>query len=141
MIIFAVAAALAVKDCSLEPTALLRDQCNLSQSLALDAVDHFDCEKRETQSDMNVCSYRDYLRLDIELNKTWNIIIERYKGSNIHEAVLESQRAWLKYRDKQCDIWSKYYEGGTIEALVENTCRSGITKFRISELKQLLENN
>jgi uncharacterized protein YecT (DUF1311 family) len=90
---------------------------------------------------MNVCSYRDYLRLDIELNQTWDVISKRYKGSAVYRPILASQRAWLEYRDKQCAIWSKYYEGGTIEALVENTCRSDITKFRISELKQLLENN
>ena len=131
--------AAAVPDCDRAPTALAQDECRLAESMALDPPP--DCAKRTTQFDLNVCSFREYLRSDIELNRTWDAVGKRHKGSSVFRLVLDSQRAWLSYRDKQCDIWAKWYEGGTIASLVINTCLTDITKFRIEELKQLLDDN
>lgn len=91
---------------------------------------------------MNVCSYRDYLRADIELNRTWDAVTKKIsKDTPVFQTLLDGQRAWLTYRDKQCDVWAKWYEGGTIAALIINTCLTDITKFRAKELSQLLEDN
>ena len=100
------------------------------------------CEKRDTQFDLNVCTFRDYLRADIELNRTWDAASKRVKGmSAVNRDLLAGQRAWLSYRDKQCNIWSKWYEGGSIASQIINSCLTNITKFRTAELKQLLEDN
>src|SRR6185503_17878758 len=139
MIMLALAAAAAVQDCNRAPTAIAKDECELNQSLASDKVQPFDCEGRETQADMNVCSYRDYLRADIELNRTWDAVTKRVgKNARVFRTLLDGQRAWLTYRDKQCEVWAKWYEGGTIAALMVNTCLTDITKFRTKELSQLL---
>jgi uncharacterized protein YecT (DUF1311 family) len=63
----------------------------------------------------------------------------RGAGDTEFGRLLDGQRAWLVYRDKHCSVWEKRYEGGTISSLVVNSCMTGITKFRISELKQMLE--
>ena|SRR5438552_9309012 len=142
MITLVLAAAAAVQDCNRSPTALAKDQCNLNQSLASDRIQPFDCAGRQTQADMNVCSYRDYLRADIELNRTWDAVTKKLNtGHRLFAVLLEGQRAWLTYRNKQCDVMAKWYEGGTIAALMENSCLTDITKFRTKELKQLLEDN
>ena len=98
------------------------------------------CEKRNTQFDMNVCSFRDYLRADVELNGTWDAVTKRLAGQMKSLAILlAGQRAWLTYRDKQCDFWAKWYEGGSIVPAAVNTCLTDITKFRINELGELLK--
>ncbi len=142
MILIALAAAATVQDCNHASNAAAKEECFLNQSLALDNDDHFDCRARETQSNMNVCSYRDYLRADIELNRTWHAVSKRVtKDPSAFRSLLDAQRSWLTYRDKQCDVWSKWYEGGTIVPLMVNSCLTEITKFRTKELGQLLEDN
>jgi len=143
MIALALMAVAAVADCNRLPTTIARDECELSQSLELDEGDRpFDCKGLKTQADMNVCSYRDYLRSDIELNQVWDAVTKRLaRDSSAGRTVLESQRAWLTYRDKQCNVWAKWYEGGTVAALMINNCLTDITKFRTKELAQFLEGN
>jgi uncharacterized protein YecT (DUF1311 family) len=104
--------------------------------------DSADCVKRYSQADMNICSFRDYLRSDIELNRTWNAVTKRLAGQRkVFGTLLAGQRAWLVYRDKQCEVWANWYEGGTVASLMINSCLTDITKFRTKELGQLLENN
>jgi uncharacterized protein YecT (DUF1311 family) len=132
-----VAMAVATLDCERVSGALPQDQCFLTQSMEISA----DCKKRESQADMNICSFRDYLQSDIELNRIWNAVTTRFKKNAISTPLLDGQRAWLRYRDRQCDVWAKFYEGGTIASLAVNSCMTDITKFRTNELKQLLDNN
>jgi uncharacterized protein YecT (DUF1311 family) len=142
MIALLVAAAVAAQDCNRAPTAIAKDECELNESLASDKIQPFDCKGRQTQADMNVCSYRDYLRADIELNRTWDAVTKKIsKDAPLFRTLLAGQRAWLTYRDKQCEVWAKWYEGGTIASLMVNTCLTDITKFRTKELGQLLEDN
>ena len=141
MIVFLLLTAAAIQDCSRKPTATAKDECLLHQSMALDEADHFNCQGRNTQSDLNVCSFRDYLEADIELNRLWSAATKRLAGQpKILGTLLNGQRSWLAYRDKQCDVWAKLYEGGTIASLAVNTCLIDITRFRTKELGQLLEN-
>jgi uncharacterized protein YecT (DUF1311 family) len=101
-----------------------------------------DCVKRYSQFDLNVCSFRDYLHADIELNQTWDAATKRLAGQQkVFRTLLAGQRAWLTYRDKQCDVWAQWYEGGTVASLMINSCLTDITKFRTKELGQLLEEN
>jgi uncharacterized protein YecT (DUF1311 family) len=54
-------------------------------------------------------------------------------------ALLESQRAWLKYRDAQCRFEGYLVRGGTAEPLMVNGCQEQLTKKRTQDLKSLLE--
>lgn len=133
-------------DCDKVSGAIARDRCYLARSMA--ASPPFDCVKQDTQADMNVCSFRDYLRADIELNQGWEKVAARYRGTSASGKpspqsefglMLDAQRAWLLYREKQCDGEGKGYEGGSIRPLIENSCRERITRQRIAEFKPLLE--
>ena len=146
--LFVLAAAGTIVDCEKVQGAVAQDQCYLSQSLAADPP--FDCINRKTQSDMNVCSFRDYLRSDIELNQVWGQVTASRRGSSPPSRInpksefgmlRDAQRAWLIYREKHCDGLGKRYDGGTIQSLVIGSCLSEITKLRISELKYLLDDN
>ena len=53
--------------------------------------------------------------------------------------LLAAQRAWLKYRDAQCDLEGYQFRGGTMEPLLVATCRAGLTEARTKQLKDLIE--
>ena len=144
MIGLLLAAAAARPDCDRLKGALDQDRCELSDSMNIDPQPN--CKNQMTQFDMNVCSFRDYLRADIDLNQTWNAVEERLiQHKKVVATLLAGQRAWLTYRDKQCDVFAQWYDGGSIAALQVNSCLTDITKIRTKELgrlsAQLLEDN
>ena len=56
------------------------------------------------------------------------------------KALVEADNAWLKYRDRDCRASALRYEGGSIEPVVELTCRYELTKQRIQALEQDYKN-
>ena len=137
MIWLLLAAAAAQPDCNKVKSAIAQDQCELARSMTLDPAPN--CVTRDTQFDMNICSFRDYLRADIELNRNWGAIKQRLAGaSKAYGVMLAGQKAWLAYRDKQCEFWSGWYEGGSVAPAATNSCLLQITTTRANELgKQL----
>jgi len=137
MIALLLTAAAAAPDCS-KMFGVAADECALAKSMEIDPPPN--CVKRETQFDLNVCSGRDFLRADIELNRTWVAVTKRLSGQQkVFATLVAGQRAWLTYRDKQCDVWAQLYEGGTIAPLEVSACETDITKFRVKELGELLK--
>jgi uncharacterized protein YecT (DUF1311 family) len=53
--------------------------------------------------------------------------------------LLESQRAWLKYRNLTCNAEYKLYGGGTGGPVTQQACLAAITEERISTLKTTYE--
>jgi uncharacterized protein YecT (DUF1311 family) len=111
-----------------------------------------DCKEPVTQLDMNRCSYLDYQAADAELNRVWGDVSAVMKKwdkdmngtyrdgrAGYFTVLLESQRAWLKYRDQQCTLAGYEVRGGSMEPLVVNTCRATMTEARTKELQQLTE--
>ena len=128
-------------DCPEPSGADASSKCRLEQSLR--QLDDLDCQADDSQMAMNVCSYREYLMADIELNDTWDKIAARYRGDDaddpVWQSILKAQRAWLAFRDAQCEIWREYYKGGTIAPLMSNSCLADLTGQRIAQLQELLE--
>ncbi|MBY0345301.1 MAG: lysozyme inhibitor LprI family protein, partial [Neisseriaceae bacterium] len=55
------------------------------------------------------------------------------------QQLLIAQRAWLKFRDAECKIYEKMYEGGTIQGLAVLSCLEGLTKERRLRLNGLFD--
>ncbi len=91
------------------------------------------------QSNMNLCSYHMYKKLDDELNLLYKSQRERLKGTKHEKRFVEAQRAWLKYVDADCLYQNgQRSESGTIWPLMQNICLSGHTGTRIELLKSYL---
>ena len=75
MLILLLAAQATALNCDLANDAIATSQCALEDSIKYgpDA----NCKNQQMQLDLNVCSYRDYLRSDIELNKLWAAAVKR----------------------------------------------------------------
>lgn len=100
------------------------------------------------QQGMNYCAGLDFDKADAALNRTWKSVyaknkelddaqIEQWKGWP--EAVLKAQRAWIDFRDAHCTAEAFKYRGGSIESLIFQTCRTGLTTERTQQLNSLLD--
>ncbi len=109
-----------------------------------------DCKNPMTQYDMNVCSDRDYREADKALNAQWAAvkpIIKEWDESleslgmipSAETSLLKAQRAWIDYRDGQCDAEEAAVQGGTMAPTIYSSCMAELTRKRTLELKELVE--
>ncbi len=52
--------------------------------------------------------------------------------------LLKSERAWLSFRDSQCDLEASGEEGGTLGRLEHAECMTKMTHQRVGALRQLV---
>ena len=110
-----------------------------------------DCENAMTQSDINICANQDYAAADKELNAVYRTtmtamqatdkelgeIDQNYVGAV--EALKKAQRAWIGYRDGQCELAGFEARGGSMEPMLVSGCLADVTKKRTADLKSLTE--
>jgi uncharacterized protein YecT (DUF1311 family) len=107
-----------------------------------------DCDNAETQSDMTSCAQARYDDADKALNaqykKTCAAMVALdddldgdMKGAE--QALLKAQRAWISYRDAQCENYGFQARGGTMEPMLVAGCLADLTDLRTKELKELTE--
>ncbi|WP_417309945.1 lysozyme inhibitor LprI family protein [Devosia sp.] len=97
------------------------------------------CEGAYKPSEMNICAARAYDAADADLNAQWDLTypaMADYPGAK--RTLLKAQRAWLNYRDAQCDVMAAPYDGGSLHQLVISNCLAQLTRSRTEQLRQLL---
>ncbi|WP_375380157.1 lysozyme inhibitor LprI family protein [uncultured Sphingomonas sp.] len=108
------------------------------------------CKDPQTQLDINQCASLETARADAAMNKQWVItkakVAEMDKGGGVNPsgkrgsyaaALLASQRAWLAYRDAECQIESFAMRGGSGEWMLHADCMIKLTLARTEELSDL----
>ncbi len=60
-------------------------------------------------------------------------------GKKFVDNFINSQKQWKKYRKSFAEFYSSIYQGGSIQPMVYYNIKTKITKERMSELKDLLE--
>lgn len=118
--------------------------------LAAGAATALDCENAVTQQDMNRCAGLEYEQADGALNAQWKKTAQVMKQRDADhgdafddgrdgyfQTLLDSQRAWLQYRDKHCKNEGYLFRGGSMEPLMVSTCKTRLTKLRTGELREL----
>lgn len=107
-----------------------------------------DCENAQTQTDMTSCAQARYDEADKALNAQYKqtraamVAIDKdldgdMKGAE--QALLKAQRAWINYRDAQCENSGFQARGGTMEPMLVAGCLADLTDLRTKELKALAE--
>jgi uncharacterized protein YecT (DUF1311 family) len=104
-----------------------------SQSNASD-----NCNNLKTQLEMNACAANEYQRDDAKLNEYYKELAEKL-GPSEKERLKAAQRAWIKFRDLQCEFEASRYEGGSIQPLVRSSCLAQVTKQRNVDLRRMIE--
>ena len=107
------------------------------------------CASPQTQTDMTRCAGQDYVQADAAMTRQWKATQAFMKqrdaqdksrggGFGYAAALLESQRAWLKFRDTQCVIAGAEFAGGSMQPMAVAQCKARLTEARAKELRTLV---
>ena len=103
----------------------------------------------QSQAQMTRSAGSSYAQADVAMTAQWKRTYAYMKrrdaqdtsrggGFGFAGSLLESQRAWLKFRDTQCVIEGGQYAGGSAQAMTIAGCRTGLTKARTAQLKSMI---
>ena len=94
-----------------------------------------DCDKN--QQTMNLCAQQRYDKADAALNRTYNRNLKAQPDKAAQQRLREAQRAWISYRDKDCEVEAGPREtSGSIWPLQYYGCLERHTMRRTMELQQ-----
>jgi uncharacterized protein YecT (DUF1311 family) len=102
------------------------------------------CLDPQDQTSMTQCAGQDFEKADKELNAIWPALKaqaiedDKTEGKGLQDtenALLESQRAWLTFRDAECKWQGFAAHGGSMEPMLVNICAAKLTRDRIKQLQ------
>ncbi|MCJ8323480.1 MAG: DUF1311 domain-containing protein [Rhizobiales bacterium] len=108
------------------------------------------CADPTNQYEMNYCAKLAYEYADEDLNfdysnaRTAMIEIDTYLQPELFgakQALLDAQRAWIKYRDLACSAEGFLVRGGSMEGLIVGNCLERLTRQRSEDLRRIFEMN
>ena len=116
------------------------------------ADDTPDCIDPQDQYSMTYCASVDYENADAELNRLWPDVVAAAKSNDEYvadlardrgvpttlEALRTAQRAWIAFRDAQCEYEAYEAFGGTAQPMVGSLCLARVTRERIEVFKQAI---
>ena len=103
----------------------------------------------QSQAQMTRSAGGSYAQADAAMTAQWKRTYAYMKRSDAQDtsrgggfgyaaALLESQRAWLKFRDTQCVIEGGQYAGGSAQGMTVAGCRTDLTRARTAQLKSMI---
>ena len=110
-----------------------------------------DCKNPVTQMDMNFCADADFQEADKALNAAYRQTMKAMEATDAEleeinpdligavDTLKKAQRAWIAYRDGQCDLAGFEARGGSMEPMLVSGCLADLTRKRTAELKSLIE--
>jgi uncharacterized protein YecT (DUF1311 family) len=101
--------------------------------------------------EMNLCAYQAYQAADGDLNVDYKRAMAYLKQADLDYLpegavpgvimLRDAQRAWIKFRDKNCEVETLAFRGGTIVPLIRATCLEEMTRARSEQLRRIWEEN
>jgi len=99
-----------------------------------------DCANAVTQGEMNQCAAQQYKAADKELNDLYKQITARLKDDpKAKQLLVKAQRAWIDFRDAECEFSASGVEGGSVYPLIHSDCITAQTKARVEAFKTYLK--
>jgi uncharacterized protein YecT (DUF1311 family) len=96
------------------------------------------CGEANTQMEINQCLAAAYQRAGQELNEQYSNIMKKQDSAD-QDHLQAAQRAWIKYRDANCEAAAALYQGGSIQPSVRAECLRRNTRARADELRQIYD--
>jgi uncharacterized protein YecT (DUF1311 family) len=93
-----------------------------------------DCTNPQTQLDMNTCAGLSWQQADAALNQAYQAIAPNLSETR-QSALVEAQLKWIEYRDAECQFYSSWAEGGSLQPALEAGCLADVTQERTVDLK------
>ena len=96
------------------------------------------CDNLKSQPELNECAQREYLKTDTALNDLYRRLRAKLDSEAL-AMLADAERAWISYRDKQCDFETAGEAGGSIRPMLQADCLKAMTAARNAELRRLLK--
>lgn len=92
------------------------------------------CQDPQDQSTMNRCAHESWERVDRTLNQTYQSAIVRLNPAQ-QQQLVAAQQAWIAFRDRHCTFVGGFVEGGSMQPLLEWSCKENLTQERLNDLQ------
>jgi uncharacterized protein YecT (DUF1311 family) len=93
-----------------------------------------------SQAELNDCFGNAYKKSDAQLNGLYKQITGRLKDDQATTKLLvTAQRAWVGFRDAECDFSTSAVSGGSAFGMVQAICLDRLTSKRIEDFKTYLK--
>ena len=93
-----------------------------------------------SQAELNDCYGNAYKKADAELNVLYRQITARLKDDKATTKLLvAAQRAWVAFRDAECDFSASGVSGGSAHGMILAICLVRLTAKRIDDFKDYLK--
>ena|SRR5689334_6962884 len=101
------------------------------------------CSDPPTQADMNDCALAEFDKADAELNAQWKKTFAVFKDDSEESAsrLRAAQRAWIAYRDAECDAEHWFDLGVSLDHGLNIMCRTALTQERTAQLAKLTQDD
>lgn len=97
------------------------------------------CKSPTTQAEMSACAADGLREADEALNQAYGQIMRRLADNQpAHQALQESQRAWIRFRDAECAFATVNSRDGSAAPMLLAQCRQRMTAARVSQLQDYL---
>lgn len=95
------------------------------------------CPKGRTQLDMNNCAAAELTAADALLNQSYQELLRVLPPERV-ELLREAQRAWIRFRDAECELQASEVRGGSMEPMVHALCLAQLTEERAAKFGEML---
>ena len=112
----------------------------------------YNCADPQAQQEMNYCADQDFQKADKELNAVYKKAVASQAAIDKDaedvtdprlfgavKALKKAQRAWIDYRDGQCEGESYEAAGGSMQPMLFSGCKARLTQARTRELRELIK--
>jgi uncharacterized protein YecT (DUF1311 family) len=97
-----------------------------------------DCSHLMTQMELNQCAGANYEAADSVLNKFYRQLMTDQTDAASKQHLMEAERAWIAYRDKECAYEiGPQQGGGSIWPMEMSNCLEALTAARLRALAKL----
>jgi uncharacterized protein YecT (DUF1311 family) len=106
----------------------------LTGGFAAGAAEPADCSNAVSQPEINACEYEIFRQADASLNRVYAQLAAKL-DPDARKLLRDAERAWLDFRDKECESQTAASAGGSIRPMYMAQCQTALTKQRIRELE------
>jgi uncharacterized protein YecT (DUF1311 family) len=96
------------------------------------------CASAQTQTDMNTCAAGQYQKDDAAMNQIYQRLLAKLTDPQQKQLLVDAERAWITYRDKECAFETSGSAGGSIHPMIQSDCLDEKTAVHIAELSRQL---
>jgi len=97
-----------------------------------------DCAAAKSQADLTACADREYHKSDAALNQAYARLKAKFPDPKVQETLVAAERAWIAYRDRECEFETGGTADGTIHPMLLALCLNEKTLVHTAEVTRQL---